>query len=343
MLALHAQQHPSAASCTTRRLLLTQFDAKSFEGIGSLLKQVMLGLAEAAYANRTLVWGLDMGYMFERSREVWQGQDGGGGSVPAGDLLVDCSGWRGAGGGPYACFFRPLSSCSLLNVSGPELAALGRAGHDDAARVRVQESRRGPVAYVPPPGRFRPAALPAASSPAARGMGGGGRGNGMVGEAWASARRAWAASLAAYTFRLKPDVLATFRARRDALGLAPGGGLHRRPRKGGNAAGGGSEAGDTATPSSSGGGSGGVGGGGGGSLWAMHVRHGDVSVLEDVYGNRRVFPFRAYFDALWGEEAARANGSNPNLAAKPRRGVTPIICCGHKNSFNFHTWIKNAP
>ena len=70
MAKLHEQQHPPKATCRHRRLLVTQFE-KVFEGLGSILKIVLLQLAEAAHANRTLVWGLDLPYLFDHSRAEW--------------------------------------------------------------------------------------------------------------------------------------------------------------------------------------------------------------------------------------------------------------------------------
>lgn len=235
--ALHAQQHPPRASCGSRRLLVTQFAPTSFEGIGSLLKQVVLGLAEAAYANRTLVWGLDLSYMFERSRAVWR-DDGARGPVPVAGAALDCSGWT-RGGGPYECFFAPLSSCSLLDASPADVEQLATDGYNDAARMRIQESRRGPAAYAPPRGRF----------PAASGR-----------------PHLWPAALAAYAFRLKPALRALFDGRRPGAPWAA-------------------------------------------PVWALHVRHGDVSALEDIYGNRRVFGFDAFFAAA----AALADASPPGV------------------------------
>jgi hypothetical protein len=144
MLAqLHAQQHPPKEECKTRRLLVTQF-ANSFEGLGSILKLVLLGLAEAAHENRTLIWGLDLPFMFENSREEWydnttytgrhdvhiQGRDG---------FQFDCGSYTYYdGSGPYACFFQALSTCTMDDVSFAEMRGMGPSGFDDGTRVRIQ-------------------------------------------------------------------------------------------------------------------------------------------------------------------------------------------------------------
>jgi hypothetical protein len=65
MARIHAQQHPHttapflsrAEACSQARLLVMQYVPESFEGICSILKSLMLGLAQAAWSNRTLIWG----------------------------------------------------------------------------------------------------------------------------------------------------------------------------------------------------------------------------------------------------------------------------------------------
>ena len=100
--ALHQQQHPPKESCKSRRLLVTQFSPKSFEGIGSIVKSLVHGLAVAAHANRTLIWGLDLPYVFEHSRQAWYGNDTDHPlavdeepfrQVAAAGLQLECSGW----------------------------------------------------------------------------------------------------------------------------------------------------------------------------------------------------------------------------------------------------------
>ena len=195
---LHNQQFPPPESCAHRRLLVTQFALDSLEGIGSILKLLMIGLAQAAYGNRTLVWGLDQSPIFEYTRSLWQDGRPGGKPVWPGAGVDNCD-W-GGGGGAYGCFFERISSCTLADVRWSELTALGEDGHDDAARVRLIEARRSPVTYYPPPRLL--AALAAGGLPAA------------------AVRRSpghkWGAAIAAYTFRLRPSVLATFEARRAA-------------------------------------------------------------------------------------------------------------------------------
>jgi hypothetical protein len=149
MDALHAQQHPIKESCATRRLLVMQVPVRRFEGLGSFLKGIILGLAEAAYENRTLIWGLDQSLIVEMSRDAWINETG----SAKRDFNLTCD-WK-MGGGSYGCLFMPLSSCSLTDLTWKELRELGYFGHNDTSRVRLVEARRGgPAAYMPPRNRF---------------------------------------------------------------------------------------------------------------------------------------------------------------------------------------------
>ena len=135
---LHEQQHPPKESCRHRRLLVTQFE-QVFEGFGSIMKVVLLGLAEAAHSNRTLVWGLDLPFLFENSRDEWYSsssssknkQKNGGQiqrKVKIRGIEFDCSSGNNGvydGSGPYGCFFMPLSSCGVQDVTVAELLQLG--------------------------------------------------------------------------------------------------------------------------------------------------------------------------------------------------------------------------
>jgi hypothetical protein len=310
LAALHAQQHPPKAACRTSRLLLTQFSPKSFEGLGSIVKLLVHGLAEAAHANRTLVWGLDLPYMFEHSRGAWQPKTPKeGGAAPsrvvrAGGLELECGGWRGLGGGPYTCLFAPLSSCSLADVTPAELEGLGTADgcHGDEGRVRVQEARRGPSAFHPP-------YASAAFGPLFAGR-----------PRMAHPRHKWAAALAAYAFRLKPGVVAQLEMHRRDVWAAAGVPTAASPVVGAAAelavdAGAGT-APATAAPAAQ--------APLPGQVWAVHVRHGDVTALADIYGNRRVYSFGQAIAAAQARAAAIAaagggGGGGADVAAGNRR------------------------
>ena len=197
---LHVQQHPPKAACRNQRLLIVQF-INSFEGLGSILKLVTLGLAEAAHSNRTLIFGLHpLPHMFEKSRDEWFNKKTATGKhkVMIKGMEFDCGydendvGYDGSG--PYACFFQPLSSCTVKDISISELIELGKNGYDDNARVKIQEERRAPAAYQ------YPVHNPLYST--------------LFETLPSNIRHKWAGSLSAYVFRLKPDVLAMFEKRR---------------------------------------------------------------------------------------------------------------------------------
>jgi glycosyltransferase involved in cell wall biosynthesis len=284
--ALHAQQHPPRSECRSRRLLLVQNPARHFEGLASSMNQVVVGLAQAAHGNRTLIWGLSLPYLFDRTRPLWEpaadGGDAGAARVSdaARGLPMDgCARWKGRGGGPHACFFLPLSSCSLADVSPAELAALRADALNDGARVKMMEARRGVAAYhVPAEGPMAEAALRAAGA--------------------AQPNVAWSAALAAYTFRLRPRVRAALEARREALWW-----------------GGGGEAGAAAAVTADGrsGGGGGAAAPARGAVWSVHVRHGDVRALAGTYRNRRVFTFEDFWLAALGAGARTRKGEGPSL------------------------------
>lgn len=121
MKYLQDQQHPPKESCKSRRLLMTQFIQGNFEGLGSIIKVIMMGIAEAAHSNRTLIWGLDLPFIFERARHEWYNKDlEEGHKTFIKGFEFDC-GSSYQGGGPYGCFFEQLSTCTIEDISGTEL------------------------------------------------------------------------------------------------------------------------------------------------------------------------------------------------------------------------------
>ena len=278
MRQLHRQQHPPKETCKHRRILVTQF-ANSFEGMGSILKLVLLGLAEAAHENRTLVWGLDLPFMFENSREEWFDN-----RTTTGQRVVDIKGIHEFdcgdydyydGSGPYSCFFQALSTCTIDDVSFTELSQMGPVGFDDSRRVRIQEERRAPAAAYHFP-LYNPAfsQLFVDFPYPVRNL-----------------RHKWAAALGAYVFRPKPDVLALLESRRKAVWPMHLGGDSREPhcneycpatnhhQDRDNA----TRHHNSSQPE---------------IVWGVHVRHGDLKALKDVYGNRQVYEFHEYLQAV---------------------------------------------
>ena len=275
---LHAQQHPPKEQCGSRRLLIVQF-INSFEGLGSILKLVTLGLAEAAHSNRTLIFGLHpLPHMFEKSRDEWFNKKTATGKrkVTIKDVDFDCAyqdgGYGYDGSGPYACFFEPLSTCTFNDVSFDEMLELGRNGYDDAGRVKIQEERRAPAAYQYPV--HNPLYTDAATFPAPP----------------ANLRHKWVGALAAYVFRLKADVVALLERRRLAMWPRHLGGKGYDSNcyqfcpdqyegvDGDNV---------------------------GEPVWGLHVRHGDMKAYEEIYQNRKLYPFVDYM-AMARRRARRA-------------------------------------
>jgi hypothetical protein len=119
----------SPLDCKKARLLIYHQFGNRFEGTGSVLKSLLMGLAEARHTNRVLVWGREIPPLFQRGNH---------------SACYDAK-----QGGLYHCHFEPLSSCSLSDVSQAEMNQLWKNGYDDTVRVTLQQHRRGLAAYVP--------------------------------------------------------------------------------------------------------------------------------------------------------------------------------------------------
>ena len=184
---LHARQHPPQNECRSTRLLLVKSPEISYEGLGSVLSLLTLGLAEAMYSNRTLVWGAELTPLLDLSRTVWTAPN-----PSARGVTLDCT-RADRGGGAYSCFFEPLSACSLADASPAELVALRSDGFSDLARLKIMDHRRSFVAYTAPPGV-------SVNGPEPR---------------WKN--HLWYGALASYVFRLQPSVRAAFEATRSSL------------------------------------------------------------------------------------------------------------------------------
>jgi hypothetical protein len=240
MEVIHARQHPPKEECKNRRFMVLQMSSTSFEGTGSVLKQVMIGLAIAMHSNRTLIWGVGHPFMFEHTKELWAGEDYD--NLKINNDYLDCSQHDHAGG-PFGCFLQPISTCSLADASPSELISFSHNAYNESARLTMGEIRKGVALYHPPFGLFD--------------------------YIWSQTKHVhgnkydfkgrephlWASAIAAYVFRLKPNVFEIFQKRSDALfkGL------------------------DT--------------------IWGMHVRHGDLKALSNVYSYKEVFEFDDFFTA----------------------------------------------
>lgn len=106
-------------------------------------------------------------------------------------MPLDCSS-AVRGGGAYACFFEPLSSCSLADATPTEVAALRDSGYSDVARLKIMDHRRSFVAYAAPPG------IPQDPPPL-----------------WPN--HLWYGALATYVFRVQAPLRAVFEATRASL------------------------------------------------------------------------------------------------------------------------------
>lgn len=254
MKIIHSKQYLDKQSCKTSRLMVISMKSSSFEGTGSLLKQVLIALASAIHSNRTLIWGIGLPFTFEHTREIWQGSAGR--QVTVGDNTLDCITASDVNAGPYGCFFQKLSTCTIGDISHSELIEFSNNGYDDNSRIRFAEvSRTGVALYRPPTGLFD--------------------------YLWSQRKNAyksrklferkqghmWSAAVAAYVFRVKPDVVQQYLKRNDRA----------------------FQSNDT--------------------IWGLHVRHGDLAALPEVYGHKNVYQFEEYFAAA--RELARSQKTIP--------------------------------
>jgi hypothetical protein len=200
---LHAIQHPPENQCKHRKLMVLQMKGNSFEGTGSLLKQILLGIAIAAHSDRTLVWGLGLPYIYEHSQDVWQGENNHNVQFHADSISVDCSN-PDPTGGAYKCFFEPMSGCTLADASASEIISYSMNCYNDTDRLMVGEvSRRGVALFHPPEGLY--------DYVLTHQVGELGKGAQVRPEDIAGLENnLWVAAVAAYVFRLKPSVVSQY-------------------------------------------------------------------------------------------------------------------------------------
>lgn len=152
MRAIHAQQHPPKHECKTRRLLAIHLRTSTLEGLGSITKQIIVGLAVAMHSDRTLVWGLAPPFLYDHTRDIWADDL----KIKVGMNDIKCPKDKDPGGGPYECFFEKLSSCSLLDATREEMSELATNAFDDSSRIMVsdvsQTTRKSVTMYHPPKG-----------------------------------------------------------------------------------------------------------------------------------------------------------------------------------------------
>ena len=163
---------------------------------------------------------------------------------------------------------------------------MGRNGHSDSNRIRILESRRGISAY------HLPSFVSTFEYPKTEHE-----------EKIKNPRHKWAAALAAYTFRLKPYLREIFERHREGLWNGKFGDSCSTK--------GDSQASDSLLRNI-------------GSVWGMHIRHGDVQALEDVYGNRLVFSFEKYFDEAK-KLAIKLSQTIENVSTKENRKTSKTV------------------
>lgn len=240
MEVIHAKQHPPVEECKNKRFTILQMSSTSFEGTGSILKQVMIGLSIAMHSNRTLIWGIGHPFMFEHTKDLWQGPNYD--HLKINNDFVDCT-QEDPAGGPFGCFLQPISTCSLADVSPTELIEFSHNAYNESSRLVMGEIRKGVALYHPPFGLFDYIWSE--------------RKNAHDGKYEIKGREAhlWAAAVTAYVFRLKPDIVNIYKQRADQLFAGKG------------------------------------------TKWGMHVRHGDLKALSNVYSYKEIFEFEEFFTA----------------------------------------------
>jgi hypothetical protein len=168
-------------------------NSQSLEGIGSIMREIMFGLAVALHSNRTLIWGLDVPWMFHRSKSVWSLPSRQ--SIKIGGYEFNCSNAHEKRGGAFNCFFEDLSSCSMEDISPQELSEFSVNPYDDLSRIALTEVRKAIALYHPPYGIFNQIEK---------------RLNVDIKSLKVQKAQMWSSVVAAYAFRLKPYLIDGF-------------------------------------------------------------------------------------------------------------------------------------
>lgn len=135
MKLIYIIQNPPKQLCKTKRLAIVSYASNNFEGIGSLLKNYMLGLSVSLHANRTYILGIELPYIFNNTFDIWA--KGGFKKkkssrrrriaiIPGTSISLDCGNRYYDGGGPLSCFFEPLSSCSIEDLTEEDILQAGK-------------------------------------------------------------------------------------------------------------------------------------------------------------------------------------------------------------------------
>lgn len=251
---IHARQNPSKSKCLSKRLLILQMTSNSFEGTGSLLKQMMLATAIAMHSNRTLIWGLGLPFIFEHTKEIWNGQRDLS-KITVCNETIDCR-QGDPSGGPLGCFLEPISTCSLGDATPAELISFSENAYNHTARLALAEMYKGISLYHPPMGLFDyiwfKRKYPAS----------------FMAKIMEKQSYIWSAAVAAYVFRIKSGLLTSLTKKFSHMFPEPTSlrldSVERRKKE---------------------------------ITWGMHVRHGDLKAMANVYSYKEVFEFDDYFAA----------------------------------------------
>lgn len=216
--AVHTSQHPKDISkCETRRLLIVDEHGTTLEGLGSILKSLIVSLAVAFHSNRIIVWGIGLPWMYERTKDEWTSRE----KLRFGETMVDCSNADEYNGGPFNCYFEPISSCTLHeHITPEELVELGKNPYDDEARLLfaegAQTTRRAIALYHPPMSLLQHI------------LDTGHYSDYFKKSAKLKYSHFWTAALSAYIFRPHRSILETFQKRHAGMTSGPLWGLHVR-------------------------------------------------------------------------------------------------------------------
>ena len=189
---LHARQHPPPEQCSQTRLLVLQMRVTGLEGVGSLLKHVVYGLAHAVHTNRTLVWGAALPYFFEKTADMWQHD----GVTSLDGMQLHCRGETDPYAGPFSCLFQRLSSCTPADATASELRVFSADPFNPQSRLLLTDfgqTARNSITWSTPP-----AGLLAAGAQRA----------GAAGVSLSP--HLWVGAVATYAFRLQPAIAQQF-------------------------------------------------------------------------------------------------------------------------------------
>ena len=279
---IHSHQNPPKKDCLKKRFLVMHMKVLGYEGIGSVLKQIIVGLAIAMQSNRVLVFGGAFPYLFEYTDDVWGGHDKRRfqNDIHINDKILDCSTGSDSNSAAYDCFFQQLSTCSLLDATVKEIEYFSVNGYDEQNRILLsdmtQTARKAIALYQPPMGLFQKVFKVTNYSEE------------FIISIQDYLPHYWFSAITSYVFRIKSDLIKQFDTMNEKLVNS-----HASDNSGASAT---SHNGDDDlandknqisigldNPAH--------------SRWGLHIRHGDVVKMRAKYNTKKVFDFVDYFKA----------------------------------------------